>query len=119
MDIPLVLPPDHDSQRISSVEKTLLSSEKLNRMAQIFKLFGDPSRLKIINALKNNELCVHEITALMGMSQPAVSQQLRQLKQVRVVASRREGKRIYYYLNDEHIIQLFEICRIHLEEEGR
>ncbi|MBI9103126.1 MAG: winged helix-turn-helix transcriptional regulator [Spirochaetales bacterium] len=86
-------------------------------MVQVFKIFGDPSRLRIINALIEEELCVHEIAELMEMTQPAVSHQLRQLKQAHVVRARREGKHIYYSLKDEHVILIFRICQEHLQEE--
>ncbi|MDA3955184.1 metalloregulator ArsR/SmtB family transcription factor [Oceanispirochaeta sp.] len=106
----------HDSARIEKVRELLVTREELDHLVQIFKIFGDPSRLKIINALIEDELCVHEIAELMEMSQPAVSHQLRQLKQAHVVNSRRAGKHIFYSLLDEHVIQIFRICQEHLSE---
>ena len=84
-------------------------------MVQTFKIFGDPSRLRIVNALIEEELCVHEIAELMKMTQPAVSHQLRQLKQAHVVQSRREGKHIFYSLVDAHVIEIFKICHDHIK----
>ncbi|MDC7234189.1 MAG: metalloregulator ArsR/SmtB family transcription factor [Spirochaetales bacterium] len=109
----------HDASRISKVVSRLNSREDLELMVQTFKIYGDPSRLRIINALIEDELCVHEIAELMEMSQPAVSHQLRQLKQARVVNSRRDGKHIFYSLKDEHVIQMFKTCREHIQESKK
>lgn len=104
----------HDPSRIRNVMKCLLPKDDLEHMVQTFKIFGDPSRLRIVNALIEEELCVHEIAELMKMTQPAVSQQLRQLKQAHVVQSRRDGKHIFYSMKDEHVIQIFRICHDHI-----
>jgi len=106
----------HDEARIENVRSRLGKQDELELMVQTFKIFGDLSRLKIINALIEDELCVHEISEIMGMSQPAVSHQLRQLKQAHVVNSRRDGKHIYYSLKDEHVIQMYRICQEHMRE---
>ena len=105
----------HDPSRIERVVRRLQPGDDLNRMVQTFKIFGDPSRLRIINALIEEELCVHEIAELMGMTQPAVSHQLRQLKQAHVVRSRREGKHIFYSMEDHHVIEIFRICQDHIK----
>ena len=105
----------HDPMITANVEKQLLPQNVLERMVQTFKIFGDPSRLRIVNALIEDELCVHEIAQLMGMSQPAVSHQLRQLKQAHVVQSRREGKHIFYSMKDKHVIKIFRICQDHIQ----
>jgi len=107
----------HDHTRIEKVRERLANPDELDQLVLTFKIFGDPSRLKIINALIEDELCVHEIAELMEMSQPAVSHQLRQLKQARVVNSRRDGKHIFYSLKDEHVIRIFRICQEHLAED--
>ncbi len=104
----------HDPRRVENARKRLLPVENLERMVQTFKIFGDPSRLRIVNALIEEELCVHEIAELMDMTQPAVSHQLRQLKQAHVVQSRRDGKHIFYSLTDEHVIEIFRICQDHI-----
>ncbi len=105
----------HDPGRIERVTERLLPREDLEHMVQTFKIFGDPSRLRIVNALIEEELCVHEIAELMKMTQPAVSHQLRQLKQAHVVQSRREGKHIFYSLLDAHVIEIFKICYDHIK----
>ena len=72
-------------------------------MAERFQCFADPTRLKIINALLLSELCVCDLTKIMQMTQPAVSHHLKQLRQMRLVKSRREGKTVFYSLADDHV----------------
>ena len=86
-------------------------------LSEFFKIFADGTRLKIINALLDNEMCVCDISCLINMNQSAVSHQLRVLKQMRLVKYRRDGKVIYYSLNDKHINDLFNIGMEHLNEE--
>lgn len=85
-------------------------------LAGFYKLFGDPTRLNIISALSVSEMCVCDLCVLLNMKQPAVSHQLRFLKQARIVGNRREGKVVYYTLEDEHIREVLEVGRLHLRE---
>lgn len=85
----------------------LIDGPTAARVAQLFKALADPSRVRIISALTHTELCVHDIAALLGMSQSAVSHQLRSLREMRLVRYRREGRHIYYQLDDAHIAELF------------
>ena len=85
--------------------------------AELFKVFGDSTRAKIICALAVAEMCVCDIAALLNMTSSAISHQLRILKQARIVRSRRDGKIIYYSLDDGHIKQLFDTAIDHLKEE--
>ena len=85
-------------------------------MADLFKLFGDGTRVKILYALSQSEMCVCDLTVLLGITQSAVSHQLRLLKQSRLVNTRREGKMIYYALNDNHIDQIFAHALEHVHE---
>jgi ArsR family transcriptional regulator len=88
----------------------------LNYIAQFFGLLSDPTRLKIVIALKITELCVHEISETIGLSISAVSHQLRLLKTAKMVKSRRAGKMVYYSLDDEHIEQLISVVENHVKE---
>lgn len=92
------------------------STSHLNELAEFYKLFGDPTRLSIIAALGTAELCVCDLCAVLKMKQPAVSHQLRTLKQARIVTSRREGKIVYYTLNDEHVRKVLNLGLAHLYE---
>lgn len=88
----------------------------LDRMAQTFKLLGDPTRLKIVMALRDVELCVCDIAAYLCLSESAVSHQLRRLKDLALVKNRREGQILYYTLNDDHVSALLDMSRQHIHE---
>lgn len=81
---------------------------ELYELAELFKVFGDTTRIKILYALFASEMCVCDIAALLGMSQSAVSHQLRVLKQARLVKHRKEGKIVYYSLDDDHVEKIFD-----------
>lgn len=92
---------------VNKVKKKLLHEETIVKLSDIFKALSDPTRLKIINALSNSELCVCDIAAVLNMSQSAISHQLRILRNLRLVKYRKEGKSAIYSLDDDHILQLF------------
>ena len=85
-------------------------------MSELFKVFGDSSRIKIINCLLESELCVSEISFITNFTPSAISHLLQILKQMKLVKTRREGKIIYYSLKDEHVRKIFEIGCEHIEE---
>lgn len=89
---------------------------ELYQLADFFKLFADSTRISILWALSESEMCVCDLCALLEMKQPAVSHQLKNLKQARVVKTRRDGKVIYYSLDDEHIRTLLNLGMEHLNE---
>ena len=98
------------------VKNKMLSDELLFDVAEVFKIFGDSTRIKIIYALKLSVLCVSDLAFITNSSDSAISHQLRILKQAKLVKSRKDGKVVYYSLKDEHVIQLFETGREHIEE---
>ncbi len=98
------------------VKNKMLSDDLLFDVAEVFKIFGDSTRIKIIYALKLSELCVSDLAFITNSSDSAISHQLRILKQAKLVKSRKDGKVVYYSLKDEHVIKLFEIGREHVEE---
>ena len=104
-----------DEDKVKSVEKTLCGNIHIFQLTEIFKLLGDPTRLKILLALKEEELCVCDLAVLLGVSRSAVSHQLRLLKATRLVKLRREGKIAYYSLDDTHISELIEVAMEHME----
>ena len=79
------------------------NDETLYRLAELFKVFGDPTRIRILHSLTENELCVQDIADRLSMTQSAISHQLRILKQAALVRFRRDGKTIYYSLADDHV----------------
>lgn len=97
-------------------EEILLDEDELIEMAELFKMFGDSTRIKILCGLFEGEKCVQEITDASGSSQSAVSHQLRLLKQARLVRCRRKGKQIYYSLADDHVKTILGMAKEHLEE---
>ena len=101
---------------VQTVQHRMPDFEDLYELADFFKLFGDSTRLSILWALSESEMCVCDICALLKMKQPAVSHQLKNLKQSRIVKSRRDGKVVYYSLDDEHIRRLLDIGMEHILE---
>ena len=95
----------------------IMTEDALFSMAELFRLFGDSTRIKILCALFEQERNVTEICELAGMSQSAISHQLRLLKQADLVTSRREGKTMIYSLADDHVKTIIYMAKEHLEEE--
>lgn len=92
-----------------------LEEQTANELAELFKALGDPTRVKMIHALLGNELCVHDLCVVLGMAQSAVSHQLRYLRNVRMVKRRKEGKTVYYSIDDEHVKEIFVQTLTHLQ----
>jgi ArsR family transcriptional regulator len=101
---------------VQRVRGGLSGDAQLQKAAELFKVCADPSRLKIINALLLSEMCVCDVAALMDMTQPAVSHHLKVLRQTELVKYRREGKIVYYSLNDEHVSNIFYQSLLHISE---
>jgi ArsR family transcriptional regulator len=102
---------------IKRVRNGLTGDAELQKTAELFKVLSDPSRLKIINALILSEMCVCDIAALTDMTQPAISHHLKVLRQTQLVKYRREGKVVYYSLDDEHVNNIFYQGLIHASEQ--
>lgn len=105
-----------DLDRIKTAKKKLPKYDIIDLTAQFFGLLSDPTRLKIVIVLKNDELCVHEISSAIGLSISAVSHQLKLLKTAKMVKNRRQGKMIFYSLDDEHIEKLLSVAEEHVKE---
>lgn len=102
---------------IKKAMESIPDDETLYDLADLFKVFGDSTRIKVLCALFQNEMCVCDIAALLGMTQSAISHQLRVLKQARLVKYKREGKVVYYSLDDEHVKSIFDQGLIHISEK--
>ena len=102
---------------IHKVEKDMISDQQALRLAEFFKMFADGTRTKILYALALQEMCVCDLSYLLGTSQSAVSHQLKVLRQSRIVKNRREGKVIYYSLDDDHIVKVFQQGLEHINDE--
>ncbi len=101
---------------LNAVRLKMPEEKNLLDLSELFKVFGDSTRIRILWALTEAEMCVCDITALLGMTQSAISHQLRVLKQARLVRHRKEGKIVYYSLDDEHIRQIFDQGLTHIKE---
>ena len=101
---------------VEEVKDKLPQEEILYDLAELFKVFGDSTRIKIICSLFESEMCVCDLSASLNISQSAISHQLRVLKSARLVKFRRAGKVIYYSLDDEHIKQIFDAGLHHITE---
>lgn len=98
------------------VKAALPDDEMLYDLAELYKIFGDTTRIKLLYILFEGEMCVQHMAELLGVSQSAVSHQLRILKGARLVRYRREGKTVYYSLADEHVRQIIECGTEHINE---
>ena len=99
---------------VSEVKEKLPKDETLYDLAELFKVFGDSTRIKILCALFESEMCVCDLAALLEMTQSAISHQLRVLRQAHLVNYRKEGKVVYYSLDDDHIKMLYEQGLVHV-----
>lgn len=96
-----------------------LSSTTVEALAETFRILGDPTRVRIVDALAERELCVHEIAERVEISESAVSHQLRLMRTMRIVRGRREGRCVYYTLDDQHVLSLFQQGLRHVTEDAR
>ena len=111
------MPHDHE-QALAHVRRELPTDTLLSDLADLFKLFGDTTRMKILFSLFESELCVCAISELLGMEQSAISHQLKKLKAANLVSCRREGKTVFYFLADAHVRSLISVGFEHLTEKG-
>jgi len=116
LDMPVSLD-DHDSEGVERAKASLVDGETANEVAQMFKALSDPTRVRLISILAKHELCVHSIVEALGMTQSAISHQLQTLRVMCVVRSRKEGKHVYYTLDDTHIADLFRQGLAHIQHD--
>lgn len=100
----------------SVIREAMPDDEYLYDLSELFRIFGDSTRIKILYSLFDNELCVGDIAAILQLSQSSVSHQLRILKDSKLVKFRRDGKSIYYSLDDDHVRSILDLGMEHLEE---
>ena len=104
--------------KIEAVKKKMKSEEIIQMLSETFKALSDPTRLKMLLALSQEELCGCDLVELLGVTKSAISHQLRILKNMRIVRYRREGKQIFYSLDDDHVKALINQSLSHVEEEA-
>ena len=115
MESERIITHNHD-ELIAKVREEMPQDDMLYDLAELFHIFGDSTRIKILYALFESEMCVCAIAALLNMNQSAISHQLRILKQSKLVACRREGKTIFYRLSDEHVKTIINQGMQHINE---
>jgi DNA-binding transcriptional ArsR family regulator len=110
----------HVSGKLSANRREqLISPSAVEALAETFRMLGDPTRVRILDVLSAGELCVCDIAELIGISESAVSHQLRLLRGMRLVRPRRAGRQVYYSFDDQHILSLFQQGLRHVTEESR
>lgn len=102
---------------VEEVREELPQEEILYELAEFYKVFGDSTRIRILSALEKSEMCVCDIANLLNMTQSAISHQLRVLKKARLVKNRRDGKVIYYSLDDDHVKEILDSGLSHILEK--
>jgi DNA-binding transcriptional ArsR family regulator len=110
---------DADQTALAAVRTRLLDPAVVQSVAEVFKLLGDPTRVRLVDALAQGERCVCDLARLVGLTESAVSHQLRLLRAARLVRARRSGRMAYYSLDDHHVVGLLHDTRKHVEEPGR
>ena len=105
-----------DEKKVKAVIRLMPKETEVERTAETFKILGDPTRLKILLALIKEELCVCDLSALVGVSVSAISHQLRLLRGMRLVKYHKEGKMVYYSIDDEHIENIISETLVHINE---
>ena len=103
-------------KRVERAWKESISNKDLERLSQTYKVLGNNTRLKMVMALQSGEMCVCDLAAFTGLSDSAVSHQLRRLKDLDLVKQRRDGQILYYSLNDDHVAELLKIGLDHVRE---
>jgi DNA-binding transcriptional ArsR family regulator len=103
-------------EKVEQARREAISDRDLERLSLTYRVLGDPNRLKIVMVLRNVEMCVCYLAAFTGLSESAMSHQLRRLKDLSLVKSRREGQIVYYALDDEHVTELLDVGLDHVRE---
>jgi DNA-binding transcriptional ArsR family regulator len=110
--------PHLDPRHTALRRQALMRPDAVRDVAETFRILGDPTRVRILDALGGGELCVCDIASLVGISESAVSHQLRLLRSTRLVRSRRAGRLVFYELDDVHIIELLRQAQTHVQEQA-
>ncbi len=107
-----------DPAKVARLREVLIGESSVDALTETFRALGDPTRVRVLDALSHGELCVCDLATLLGLTQSATSHQLRLLRALRLVRSRRAGRMVYYALDDRHIVTLFRQGLRHVEESA-
>jgi ArsR family transcriptional regulator len=105
------------SELVEKAQKDLLDGLSATRISKLFQAMADPTRIRLLSALFSTELCVCDLAALVGMTQSAISHQLRLLREWQLVKARKDGRIVYYTLDDEHIHEFIQLAKEHTEHD--
>jgi ArsR family transcriptional regulator, lead/cadmium/zinc/bismuth-responsive transcriptional repressor len=105
--------------RIQKAQREASPEKETARLASLYQVLGDPTRLKMIMGLREGEMCVCDLAAFLGLTESAISHQLRRLRDQALVKKRREGQTLYYSLDDEHVADLLRVGLDHVREGGK
>ena len=106
-------------ENVKQTIKIMPNEDTFNKISEFFKIMGDTTRAKILFALDVNEMCVCDIANVLNMSKSSISHQLGTLRRMDMVKCRKQGKEVFYTLNDEHIKQVFEVALQHIEQKNK
>lgn len=115
-DLCCELPHSAYSEPVAELHQELLSSEKAQQMAEFLGFLADPNRLRILSILAKQEMCVGDLAATLGMNESAMSHQLRTLRAIRLVSARKQGRHVFYRLQDHHVLSVYQAVVEHLDE---
>lgn len=101
-------------EAVTAVEQAMLPESELSAVSSLFKVLGDPTRARIVLALDQREVCVNDLAVALDMKKSAISHQLALLKANKIVKSRRDGKNMYYSLDDQHVTDIIELVQVHI-----
>lgn len=104
--------------KVEKTKKEMLKTKTIYDISNFFKILGEPTRIKILNALDNNEMCVCDIANVLNMTKSTISHQLNILRQNNIVKYKKNGKEVYYTLDDEHVKEVFEVALSHIGHKG-
>ena len=107
-----------EAAKVAKLQRALIGPPAVAALSETFKVLGDVTRVRMLDALSKAELCVGDLAALLGLTESAVSHQLRLLRSMRLVRSRRVGRMVFYMLDDDHIVKLFRQGLDHVEESS-
>ena len=106
-----------DLSRVKKIRQALVAPDSVQGLADTFSALGDPTRVRILDALAGGELCVCDLASIVSMSESAVSHQLRLLRTMRLVRPRRAGRQVFYSVDDHHILELLQLAGTHAQEK--
>lgn len=99
---------------VTCAREHMLSLHEVESLASVFKVLSDPTRVRLVWAMKDRELCVCDLACVLGMTKSAISHQLKTMKDAHVVKSRRDGKNIFYSLDDDHVTEIMSLAKVHV-----